>query len=57
MLIECKNLQGLSDKEMSAYVGIPFFKMPRVTFNFFLLWYLGFICLKQYKSRLLVEEV
>jgi hypothetical protein len=54
MLVECKNLQGLSDKEMSAYVGIPFFKMPDIIFNFFFLWYLG---LKQYKSLLLVEEV
>jgi hypothetical protein len=34
MLIECKNLQGLSDKEMSAYVSILFFKMPHITFNF-----------------------
>jgi hypothetical protein len=40
MLIECKNLQGLSDKEMLAYVGIPFFKMPHVTLHFFFRVYL-----------------
>jgi len=32
MLIECNNLQGISENKMLAPMGIPFYEMPQVVF-------------------------
>jgi hypothetical protein len=32
MLIECNNLQGISENKMLAPMSIPFYEMPQVLF-------------------------
>ncbi len=32
MLVECNNLQGISENKMLAPMGIPFYEMPQVVF-------------------------